>query len=36
MASFNAFVVFPIMGAFALFMMVLGFVSVWSNLPTDR
>lgn len=32
----HAFVLLPIVGAFLTFMVVLGFVSIWSNLPTRK
>lgn len=36
MSAVNAFVLLPIIGAFVTFMLVLGYVSIWSNLPDRR
>ncbi len=36
MTAAHAFILLPIAGAFLTFMAVLGFVSIWSNLPSDR
>lgn len=36
MPSSAALALFPIIGAFVLFMLVLGFVSVWSNQPKAK
>lgn len=36
MSASIALVVLPIIGAFVLFMAVLGFVTVWSNIPEHK
>ena len=36
MSAASAFVLLPIIGAFVTFMLVLGFVTFWSNQPARR